>query len=149
MSAESTRHDEPDTEAPETSAVLKLAYRMRHIYKTRLRTTTVVLVLAFLGLWVFYSFSSQHYYPDQNRPVRQVEQTRQPSPTHSETTTSTPESETSEETETPTDTETPQTWQGTTKQTESPTLPNIFEPQIPTAETTVEPTETSRDGNQP
>lgn len=81
MSTDST--DEQRDQEPEPSAFEKLAHRMRHIYKTRVRTTTVVLCVAFILLSMFYSFSQQHYRPEDQVPQRSTVQ-RQVEPTTSE-----------------------------------------------------------------
>ncbi|MBM7366254.1 hypothetical protein [Gordonia hydrophobica] len=147
MNTEPTPRDDQESEVPERSALLTLAHRMRHIYKTRVRTTTVVLIVAFLGLWVLYSFTSQHYSPDENTTVTKVQQTRQPSTTYQEPTTEEPQ--TTDETPTSTDTGTPQTGVETTEPSQSSTPPNVFEQRIPTAETTIEQTQTPGSSNRP
>ncbi|WP_341257055.1 MULTISPECIES: hypothetical protein [Gordonia] len=88
----------------------KLAHRMRHVYHTRLRTTTLVLCAVWLGLLAFYGFSSGHYNPpeDKTAPVTQTRQTPVPETTQTEAPTSTEESTptTTEDTTEPTDTST-------------------------------------------
>ena len=88
----------------------QLAYRMRHVYHTRVRTTTLVLCVVWLGLLAFYGFSSGHYFPpeDKTAPITQTEQTQTPEPTRTEVPTSTEESTptTTEDSMEPTDTST-------------------------------------------
>ena len=138
-----------DPQQPEPSALRRLMERSSHVYRTRVRTTTVVLVVAFVTLAVFYAFSTQHYYPETpKQPVKQVEQP-QPStaddvaPTTSQTPPSTEETTTTE----------PTGVEGTsppkTTQTERPLFPNPFEPNTPTDETTVAPTTTPGGGDRP
>ncbi|MFM9377314.1 hypothetical protein [Gordonia sp. VNK21] len=72
----------------------RLWHRVSHVYKTRVRTTTVILVILFLVGIPLYSYTSQRYSdpaPDV-APVQQ--QTVRSTPTEE---TSTPESSTSEE----------------------------------------------------
>ncbi|ALG85524.1 hypothetical protein [Gordonia phthalatica] len=145
MSDEETPQDDRQ---PEPTALRQLARRMRHVYKTRVRTTTVVLVVAFIALSVFYAFSSQHYYPETvKQPVRNVQQsqttTDEPTPTVSETPTSTPETTSS----TPTATE--GSSPTTTSETNRPLFPNPFQPQTPTDETSVAPTTTPTGSGRP
>jgi hypothetical protein len=35
----------------------------KHIYRTRIRTSTAILLVAFLGCWTLYGFTSQRYAP--------------------------------------------------------------------------------------
>lgn len=84
------------------SKLSRLMSRMQHVYRTRVRTTTVVLVIVWLALLAFYGFSSQHYEPTRNSPG-QVTQTPQVQPTRTTvpqtttpTTTSAPESSTTD-----------------------------------------------------
>jgi len=74
MSAEETEPDDERGQGPEPSAFKKLARRTKHIYKTRVRTTTAVLCIAFILLSIFYSFSSQHYHPEDQVPRRSTVQ---------------------------------------------------------------------------
>ncbi|WOC13205.1 hypothetical protein [Gordonia sp. MP11Mi] len=81
--------------------------RLKHVYRTRVRTTTVVLIVLWFALLALYGFTSQHYPPKEAaRPTQTTEQpvdtqapvteptetTSQPSSTTVESTTeSTPE----------------------------------------------------------
>lgn len=147
--AQVPQDDQHDPRQPEPSPLRRLARHTRHVYRTRVRTTTVVLVLVFIALTVFYAFSSQHYYPDVHKqPAQQVQQTRQP--TTDETIPTTSESpSTSAEPTTTTPTGTESSPSGKTTPTETPLFPNPFQPRPPTAETTVEPTTTPTGGNRP
>ncbi|MGO3328408.1 hypothetical protein [Gordonia sp. (in: high G+C Gram-positive bacteria)] len=68
--------------------------RLKHIYHTRVRTTTAVLVVAWLLLLGVYNFTSQHYPPKESaRPQTTTQQpvsTPEPAPETTESTTQTP-----------------------------------------------------------
>ncbi|WP_026918433.1 hypothetical protein [Gordonia shandongensis] len=92
-----TDHRDPTSE---TSRLRALAHRMRHIYHTRVRTTTVVLVILWAAALTFYAFSSEHYaepeppprvqqpvapqpvepYPEYQEPTSTVPSTAEPTP---------------------------------------------------------------------
>ncbi len=76
----------------------KLAYRMRHVYHTRMRTTTLVLCGVWLGLLAFYGFSSGHYDP----PVETTNRVTQTPEPQAPATTQAPLSTTTESTPTTT-----------------------------------------------
>ncbi|MCF8601898.1 hypothetical protein L5I01_00840 [Gordonia sp. HY442] len=85
--------------------------RLKHIYHTRVRTTTVVLVVVWFVLLGAYNFTSQHYPPKESaRPTTTTEQpvkTREPAPETTESTSETPSTtveSTTESTAEPTET---------------------------------------------
>ncbi|WP_375003819.1 hypothetical protein ACE11G_04540 [Gordonia sp. PS3] len=99
--------------APEPSAIVKLARRMRHVYHTRIRTTTVVLILVWFALLGFYGFSSEHYATEPRVPQgTQVQQPVEPTTSQPSYTSQTPTSSTVESSTEPTQTETPTTETG-------------------------------------
>lgn len=125
----------------ERSALKKLAHRMRHVYKTRVRTTTVVLVIAFIALSVFYGFSSSHYNPETpTQTVRSTQQTvepttQEPIPTSEVPLTSEPPVSTSEPQQ--------QTEESTsTSESTQPLFPNPFEQTPESSRQSVAPTAT-------
>lgn|GEM_PF-5328705 len=102
----------------------------RRLFHGKVRTTTVVLVVLFLGALALYGQRSEHYekIDEQNRQaqVEQVQQRRTPTPVPE---TSTPETEYSETPET--------TWTPSTTTT------------IPQTEQSAETTDQERNGNAP
>lgn len=82
----------------------RIERRMRHIYRTRVRTTTVVLVIVWLALLAFYGFSTQHYHPERDQQVRPVQTQQEPSSTVPTTTVETSTSVAPSSTEEPTST---------------------------------------------
>lgn len=136
----------PDDRGP--SAFARLTHRMGHVYRTRVRTTTVVLIVLFIALAVFYAFSSEHYDPAKPEDnLRPVQQTEQPLPTRVTPRSTVPSS--TVETPSSTSSETEPSESTSTRRSTPPRFPNPFEPRTPTAEETVEPTATPTGGGRP
>ncbi|EGD55282.1 hypothetical protein [Gordonia neofelifaecis] len=103
--ADGSAESDVDDVDQEQSAFSKLMHRMRHIYRTRVRTTTVVLVVVWFALLAFYGFSSQHYdpKPQPGENISKVQSTTDSTTVRPTTTSSEPS--TSVEESTPTTTE--------------------------------------------
>ncbi|MCF8609978.1 hypothetical protein L5G28_07355 [Gordonia sp. HY285] len=131
--------------------------RLKHVYHTRVRTTTVVLIVLWFALLALYGFTSHHYPPkDAVKPTRTTEQpvdTQAPVTEPSETTSRTPSTSvesTTESTPEPTD-----GTEQTTGQTQSTTplpprrtapLPTQLMPELDAPDESTDTTPGSGDG---
>ncbi|GAA4683218.1 hypothetical protein [Gordonia humi] len=104
-----------DDQTPDGRTRLEMLMdKLSHVYRTRVRTTTVVLIVAWFALLAFYGFSSEHYPAKQSSATTPAHTTQEPETTE-EPTSSTPV-ETTPETSSTTDE--PSTQETTTETTD-------------------------------